>query len=66
MDFDEKGILRAVKPRREGLISSYIKPNEARTPVKDRDIISYFFITKTEVLVLCDEKNNVYCFSKYI
>jgi putative transposase len=24
-----KGTLRAVKPREEGLISSYIKPNEA-------------------------------------
>ena len=24
-----KGALRAVKPREEGLISSYIKPNEA-------------------------------------
>jgi putative transposase len=27
-----KGIPRAVKPREEGLISSYIKPNETRTP----------------------------------
>ena len=27
-----KGVLRAVKPRVEGLISSNIKPNETRTP----------------------------------
>jgi putative transposase len=27
-----KGVLRAVKPREEGLISSDIKPNETQTP----------------------------------
>jgi hypothetical protein len=27
-----KGVLRAVKPRGEGLIPNYIKPNETRTP----------------------------------
>jgi hypothetical protein len=27
-----KGILRAMKPREEGLISNNIKPNETRTP----------------------------------
>jgi len=27
-----KGILRAVKPRVEGLTPNYIKPNETRTP----------------------------------
>jgi len=30
MDPDEKGILRAVKPRKEGLAKT--KPNETRTP----------------------------------
>jgi len=27
-----KGVSRAVKPRGEGLIPNYIKPNETRTP----------------------------------